>query len=255
MNVNNNLSYRPKISVITVCFNAADVLEKTIQSVISQTYDNLEYIIIDGKSTDSTHLLLHKYGTHIDKIVSEPDSGLYDAMNKGLELATGDYVNFMNAGDFFYNPNVITKLIKQVNRQYDIIYGDAIVINPDRSEKYEKPEEDISIISRKPIYRHNASFTRLSLHRKYPFDLSKIKDYKHALDYDHIFKIWKAGANFKYVPIPILKYERAGVSDKPVMNIILNFKVSHQNRYPSLKEYLTLIKKIISTWKQTSYKR
>lgn len=250
-----NTSYRPKISVITVCFNAGDILEETIRSVISQTYDNLEYIIIDGKSTDNTHNLLNKYRNHINKIVSEPDNGLYDAMNKGLNIATGDYVNFMNAGDFFCNPNVIKRFIEQVNHQYDVIYGDAIVINPDRSEKYEKPEEDVSIISRKPIYRHNASFTRLSLHKKYPFDLSKIKEYKHALDYDHIFKIWKAGAKFKHVPMPILKYERVGVSDQPIKNIILNFKISHPNQAPSFKEYLTLIKKVISTWKRTLYKR
>lgn len=253
--MDNNLKYMPKISVITVCYNAGDGLEKTIKSIISQTYENLEYIIIDGQSTDNTHIVLDKYKDYIDKIISEPDKGLYDAMNKGLNLATGEYVNFMNAGDFFCAPDVIANLLAKVNEPADVIYGDAIVINPDLSEKYVKPKEDISLISRKPIYRHNASFTRLSLHRKYPFDVSKMEEYKHALDYDHIFRIWKAGATFKHIPLPILKYEREGVSDKPIKNILLNFKICHSEKHPTFKEYLALIKRILSTWKRTVYKR
>ena len=88
----------PKFSIITVTYNAAKVLEDTIQSIVTQTYKNLEYIIVDGGSTDETLDIIHKYQEHITTVISEPDQGLYDAMNKGIKLATGDYLCFLNAG-------------------------------------------------------------------------------------------------------------------------------------------------------------
>ena len=92
----------PRFSVITVTYNAEKVLEDTIQSVISQTYHHVEYIIIDGASKDGTMAIVNRYRDRISRVVSEPDKGLYDAMNKGIALATGDYLCFLNAGDSFH---------------------------------------------------------------------------------------------------------------------------------------------------------
>jgi glycosyltransferase involved in cell wall biosynthesis len=90
---------KPKISVITICYNAVDLIEKTILSVLHQSYDNIEYIIIDGNSTDGTVDIIQKYANQLAYWISEPDGGIFDAMNKGLDHATGEWVNFMNAGD------------------------------------------------------------------------------------------------------------------------------------------------------------
>lgn len=120
----------PKISIITVCYNAEKYIEETILSVISQDYSNLEYIIIDGKSKDNTLAVIEKYAHSVAKIVSEKDSGIYDAMNKGLLLATGDYVLFMNAGDKFHKNNTITQAVKLSNKA-DIFYGEALYTNDD----------------------------------------------------------------------------------------------------------------------------
>lgn len=97
----------PKFSVITVTYNAEAVLEDTIQSVISQTYRHVEYIIVDGASKDKTLSIIDRYKDHIAKVTSEPDKGLYDAMNKGIRLATGDYLCFLNAGDSFHEDDTL----------------------------------------------------------------------------------------------------------------------------------------------------
>lgn len=118
----------PKISIITVCYNAEKYIEETILSVISQDYSNLEYIIIDGKSKDNTCSIIEKYIASISKFRSEKDNGIYDAMNKGLQEATGDYVLFMNAGDKFYKNDTISQAVTLSNNA-DIFYGEALYTN------------------------------------------------------------------------------------------------------------------------------
>jgi len=128
----------PKISIITVCYNAETVIERTMQSVLNQTYSNIEYIFIDGKSTDNTVKIIGGYMetsksqecSHIQIVLqSEPDKGIYDAMNKGLSLATGDYVWFINAGDEIYEPTTLEKLIPHFQQNADVIYGDMARID------------------------------------------------------------------------------------------------------------------------------
>ena len=101
----------PKITIVTISYNIVTYIEKTILSVVNQTYPNIEYIVIDGGSTDGTLDVIKKYSDKITYWVSESDKGIYDAMNKGIDAATGDWINFMNAGDVFYHNNVIDEII------------------------------------------------------------------------------------------------------------------------------------------------
>jgi glycosyltransferase involved in cell wall biosynthesis len=119
----------PYISVITIVFNNADQIEKTILSVISQTYRNLEYIIIDGGSSDGTLEIIKKYADRITQWISEPDKGLYDAMNKGLNLASGDYVWFINSGDQIYAADTAEKVVSCAGMLPDIFYGGTMIID------------------------------------------------------------------------------------------------------------------------------
>ena len=119
-------SYHPKFSIITVTFNAVNTLETTIQSILNQSYRNIELIIIDGKSTDGTTDIIKKYESGIYKWISEPDKGLYDAMNKGMKLATGDYIWFMNAGDEIYAPDTL-RLINDMWGEQDVFYGEMML--------------------------------------------------------------------------------------------------------------------------------
>ncbi len=114
----------PLITVVTVVLNAKDHIEQTVLSVINQTYSNIEYIIIDGGSTDGTLDIIRKYEDKITLWKSEPDKGIFDAMNKGIDLATGEWVNFMNAGDFFYTDDILEKIFKNKNIEEEVIYGD-----------------------------------------------------------------------------------------------------------------------------------
>lgn len=132
------MSSEPLFSIITVSYNAAALLEKTIQSVAEQSLrDHLQYIVVDGASNDGTHELLQRRSADIDLCVSEPDSGIYDAMNKGLALATGKYVCFMNAGDTFYNSKTLELLHTAGETLFDrdiypgVLYGKTIIVDAD----------------------------------------------------------------------------------------------------------------------------
>ncbi len=117
------LQTKPLVSIITVVYNAEEYLEETIQSVIGQTFKNIEYIIIDGGSTDGTFDIIKKYEHAIDYYISEKDEGIYDAMNKGIEAANGEWINFMNGGDTFHNSNVLQSLSFPNKPDCDLLSG------------------------------------------------------------------------------------------------------------------------------------
>jgi glycosyltransferase involved in cell wall biosynthesis len=123
----------PKISVITVVFNGEKHIGRTISSVTGQTYRQIEYIIIDGNSTDKTLEIIKSY-EGVDRLISEPDRGLYDAMNKGLKAATGEYIWYLNAGDQIYSNDTVEKMVEGLSGSPDVIYGGTMIIDEDQNE-------------------------------------------------------------------------------------------------------------------------
>ena len=194
---------QPKISVVTVCYNAAATIEKTMLSVINQTYENIEYIIIDGGSTDGTVDIIKKYADRIAYWVSEPDKGIYDAMNKGIKVATGEWINFMNAGDEFYDKDVIKEIVQSFTVMDAVYYGDAWVssINKKYWGKFSKLKLAMGNICHQALF-----YPSLILKRKlYNTDYCIFADYVLNL------KLWNT-IKFNYIPQIVCLYDFGGLS-------------------------------------------
>lgn len=195
------------ISVVTVCLNAQDLIEKTIQSVIYQDFDDKEYLIIDGASTDKTLEIIHKYRHKIDALISEPDRGIYNAMNKAIDLVSGEWVIFMNAGDFFVDSKVLSNISRSLDASVDVVYGDILVKKNGKLILKNSPSI-IKNIHRMP-FCHQAVFTRLSLLKKFRFD----ENYALSSDFKFFKQLILNGFSFRKVDLPITVYDRSGLSN------------------------------------------
>lgn len=192
----------PLVSVITVTYNVVSQLEKTLSSIESQQYTPIETIVVDGKSTDGTVDIIRKHEEHIAKWVSEPDGGIYDAMNKGVRMANGEWVIFMNAGDTFASDDVLQKIFEK-QQDADIIYGDVL-----KDGSVKKAPEHYYLYHRM-LFCHQSSLTRRQLLLGCPFDTS------HRLSADLKFFLtqYLRKAKFKYVNLPIADFDTTGVSN------------------------------------------
>lgn len=218
-------NYKLKISVVTVCYNAVDIIEETILSVLNQTYDNIEYIIIDGGSTDGTVDIIRKYADRLAYWVSEPDKGIYDAMNKGIAAASGDYINFMNAGDKFINSKIVDLLSKQIVESDDVIYGNWKIDDYSNQIRYPRNLNNMKFGS---CLCHQSTFTKTSLLKLQGYDTS----YRIAADYEKACYLYTKGYKFKYINEVIADYSIDGVSDTQTM-LSLNEAEKISNKYYS----------------------
>lgn len=199
---------KPCISVITVCYNAESNIEKTILSVLNQRYDNIEYIIVDGGSTDSTMQIINKFKDKIAFIVSEPDNGIYDAMNKGIAHANGEWITFRNAGDLFVSDTSLLDVFSRaIDEDVDVIHGDCIYIN-DWGWKLTHPRiaNEPEVWKKAMPILHPASFIRANTHKQYPFN----EHFKISGDFDLFHRLLSDGKKVKYIQIPIAFFEVGG---------------------------------------------
>ncbi len=197
--------YGSKVSVVTVCYNSVRVIERTIKSVISLDYPNIEYLIIDGKSTDGTVDIIKKYNNNISMWISEPDKGVYDAMNKGVKMATGDWIIFLNAGDFFHSSNVFSDFISAIKDDTIVAYGliHYFTHNVERDMQY-IPIEKMLYLDPIP---HPATMIRLSYHKEHYFDTS----FKSSGDYDFFYRAYfDDQVIFQFIPVVMTDYDNSG---------------------------------------------
>ena len=173
-----------KISVITVVYNDVANIRATIESFFSQTWEDKEYIVIDGGSTDGTAEIIKEYAPRLAYWCSEKDNGIYDAMNKGIMHATGDWINILNCGDCFSSPLSLEQTIENAKNKdnVDIIYGNSIE-KTENNQQSKRAGDDIRLMEYRPIYRHGSSLIRTKVQKENLFDLSKSKELGFSLDW------------------------------------------------------------------------
>lgn len=239
-----------KITVVTVCFNCVGTIEQTIRSVISQDYPELEYVIIDGASQDGTLDIVNKYQTKIKTIVSEPDKGIFDAMNKSLKYITGYYVLFLNAGDKLVSSHIVSDIFGKQEHHEDLIYGDVYIQNElgylfcKADAIYSKKPTKKELVFKSQGFCHQSLFTKTSMLKNIGFNLR----YPLGADYDTTAQIYyKGNQEIFYVgqPISVFDDRTGGASHNKIVQI-LKERADFFGYKPLVYVYLYAYKEIIS---------
>lgn len=221
----------PKLSIITVTFNSEDYLEETLQSVLQQKYEDYEYIVIDGKSEDQTIDIVRRYLQPFAgrlRYISESDQGIYDAMNKGIEMATGEYIGMINSDDK-YTPDAFIKVAECIeNGHSDVIYSDLNLIDLD-GKKIGCLLGDASKLNRGMTVNHPTCFVKREVYKKFgTYDLQ----YSIVADYDFVLRIYNKGATFFKASTSLADFRVGGTSSNNYRSVIEKYKV--QRKYYSV---------------------
>ena len=212
-----------KISIITITFNSAATIEQTVRSVLEQSYANIEYIIVDGKSTDDTLKIIEKYKNKISKVISETDHGLYDALNKGIEMATGDVIGLLHSDDFYIDKNVVQKYADTfIKNKSDAVYSDLYYVDKTNTDKIIRKWKSGGYNSASFINGwmppHPTFFVKREIYQK----LGKFNtDFKSAADYELMLRfILKNKISVSYLPEYTVKMRVGGKSNVTLQNRI-----------------------------------
>lgn len=228
-----------KISIITVCLNSRRTISDTINSVLAQTYPNIEYIIVDGASSDGTRELISSYGTKISKLISEPDQGIYDALNKGIRAATGDIIGILNSDDVFYNETVIEKIAEAFDdEKLEAVISDVQFVDPANTSKviryYSSRNFKPSGFRFGFMPAHPGFYAKRALFENFGYYKT---DYTIAADYELEMRFLLTNhVRYKYLQIPVVSMRTGGISNKSIMsNYILNKEIGRACRENGLR--------------------
>lgn len=225
------------ITVITVTYNAKEALQTTIDNVLAQDYADVEYIVVDGASTDGSQDLIRSYGLRITQWVSEKDGGIYDAMNKGVRMASGEYCIFMNAGDTFADTTTVSRFADAVKTdKADVVYGD--VIKQGAIKKALSPCN-----CHKMYYCHQCVFTRRECLLEFPFDIR----HRMSADFKQSKQLYLAGKSFLQLDFPVAVFDTNGVSNTR-RSVGLYDNISIISEVDSLSDKLRLLPRLYATY-------
>lgn len=235
------------LSIVTVCFNSEKTIERTIKSVLNQTFTNYEYIFIDGASNDRTNEIINKYKIKFKnkdipvKHISEKDNGIYDAMNKGAKFASGKWINYMNSDDYFYSEDVLKNVFEDKDiLNYDVIYGNTCFIK--ENKKYIEKGKDIESIIKHIPFCPQSSFVKTNLQNEYGFNCK----YKISADFDFFLRLYIDKKIFIYIDKIVSNFSFGGVSNS---NLLITYRedleVKHSNKIINKHSISTKIKYIV----------
>lgn len=201
-----------KLSIITVCYNNKDEIARTCESIIRQTWQDFEWIVVDGGSTDGTLDILQKYRHRINILISEPDTGIYNAMNKGIKRANGVWLNFMNGGDNFASDDALAQVFDHQDYEADILYGN---MNFTKKNKPSFIRTFPRILTKAFFYssciNHQSSFIKRDLFEKYGmYD----ENYKIVADWEKWLMFLKSGCKFQHIDVTVADFYSGGISSK-----------------------------------------
>lgn len=233
------MASQPLISVITVCRNCAKQLETTAKSVEAQTFGNFEWIIVDGASTDNDMLpLLKNYAENGAVTVSEPDNGIFDAMNKGAKLASGAWVVYMNAGDYFPADDTLLKVAETLkNTDADVVYGDQFLKSDNGTLIFRQAQEPAN--RHRMYFCHQSAYIKRSLMLEIPYRM----DVGLAGDFCFFKNAWHSGAKFKHINEPLTIYDLSGVSTQNRMKVIRQY-INVINRFDPISSRVKFIPRL-----------
>lgn len=213
-----------KITIVTVAFNAASTITDTLQSIAGQTYPDVEHILVDGASTDGTLAIVERHGKHVARMISEPDQGIYDAMNKGLRLATGDVIGFLNADDVYADTGVLERVSAIMeSEKLDALFGDAEFVSPDRPDRtlrrYRSECFRPDRIGWGWMPAHPTLFLRRQVYER--FGLFRT-DYRIAGDFELVARMFHGGTlSYRHVPEVLVRMRTGGISTGGWRNTLL----------------------------------
>lgn len=241
----------PKFSIITVTYNAEKVLEDTIQSVIAQTYHHIEYIVVDGASKDATPAIIAKYRSYIHHLVSEPDKGIYDAMNKGLALATGDYLCFLNAGDTLHEDDTLMRMVQSIRSKElpDVLYGETALVDEQRHflrmRRLSAPDKlNWKSFKQGMVVCHQAFFAKRTLAQ--PYDLQ----YRYSSDFDWCIRIMKKSQTLHNTRLTLIDYLEEGITTanrKASLNERFRIMAHHYGWISTLLHHLWFVLRLFTS--------
>jgi glycosyltransferase involved in cell wall biosynthesis len=218
-----------KVSIVTVAFNSVSTIRDTIESVLGQSYARIEYIVIDGGSTDGTVEVVREYGARIAHFVSEPDRGLYDAMNKGVALATGDFIGLLNSDDIYQDADVVSSVVAAVDHGARFVYGDLVYVrqaDTSRVVRYWRGRPYTpSFFERGDVPPHPTLFVRSDVYAE--VGGFKANDFRLSADYEFMLRAFgRHGSSARYVPRTLVRMRLGGETNRSIRNILqANFEV------------------------------
>ncbi len=247
-----------RISVISINLNNLQGLKKTASSVFNQSYENIEYIIIDGGSTDGSLNFIKEEKDKIHYWISEKDNGIYDAMNKGIRRVTGDWIIFLNSGDYFLQSSSLKNMHDSgIMNKKGLIYADCFAEYKDGHRELRKVFRGPDEVWKGPIFRHNTMLISANIQKQFPYKVNKILNT--AADFDFIYKMYKKEIPFIYYSDePLIVYEHGGISYNPWNSYKYNYliHIKHEPFFNQRHRYhlMKLLKYQLRKWRNKIFK-